>query len=350
MTPPKALLSPPNLIDRWLAETHPDDDSKSLRSILEELVSSQFSHHSTQKNFPLLGKFFGIEEAWWITEKLPHHLLKPIAAILADSWIYRKWLQERNPTLAEGFSTYFAQTVNHPEWIQAVSALAEIHYPANTPNSFEDLVCAGDLKAPASLQEGDWRYTETNLGSAIALRHLHGEAWLREVFEAPVNRKADLLESGLSHINLAAISGNTDFFKALGNALNHTFEEKKQELLEDVQRKPFKGKKPPTTNRPWCRRLWISRGLWLIPTHILEFEPFNLAKPTVSELTGKIVSSLGKRTTNDSLYVPEAPWLNEFIDLKNSISLTTEGKKMLPEFASSGLPLEFVSFDFKDTN
>jgi hypothetical protein len=350
MFPPQAFLTPPETIRNWLNVGHPDAGNKTLRDLLDQLVRSPFYHSSTQTNLYLIGKFFGFEDAWWIKKNIPIRLLKPVAAILADAWIYRKWLEERDQQLAEGFSTYFAKTVDHPEWIQAVTAIADIHYPINTPNSFTDLVWNGNLIDPECLKGSDWKSNKTKLGSAMSIQRLNGLEWLREIFETPLLRKGALLEDGLKFMSLAAISGDTDFFQALGNALKHTFKEEKQTSLEEIQTQPFRGQKNQTKARPWCRRLWVSRGLWVMPPHILEFAPFDLAKSTISELTTGAYSRDGKRTTNDELFSSIELWGNEFQSSTNSISLTLEGKKVLPALAPKGLPMEFVSFDLEDTN
>ena len=350
MTPPKSLTSDPDVIQKWLEVTHPDSEGKTLYFLLQDLVTAPFFNASVQKHLYLVGKFFGFSGAWWEKKQVPIEKLKAIGAILADAWIYRKWLEEKNPGLAKSFADFFAKTVDHPEWIQAVTALSEFHYSTNTSNSFEDSVWSGNLVDPDCLKKSDWAGNKTKLGGAVRIHRLYGQYWLRDVFEASAEKKANLLEEGLGFINFAAISGDTDFFQALGSALGTTFEQEKQASLEVIQRLPFKGQKEPKNNRPWCRRLWLSRGLWVMPPHILGFPPFNLAKSTISELTGKTCSSSKEGTANDRLFKADQLWFNEFHDSSSSITLTSEGRFALPDWATSGLSMAIVSFDIEDTN
>jgi hypothetical protein len=185
-----------------------------------------------------------------------------------------------------------------------------------------------------------------NIGKELIRRSLEAEEWLRDIFTSKQQEKAQKLESGLSHISLAAMKGDTTFFIGLGNALSKEYKPRETLSLEQIQSQPTSKGKIDITTRQWCRRIWISRGLWLLPPHLLQQPPFSLSKATISELTGKRYRNNQKLTQNDGLHRAKSQWFNEWQDENTSISLTPEGKKSLPQFAKKGLPWSIVSKDF----
>jgi hypothetical protein len=67
----------------------------------------------------------------------------------------------------------------------------------------------------------------------------------------------------------------------------------------------------------------------------------------VNELIGRQYR-LGKaRPQNDGLFLADLPWLNEWQPEKSTVSLSSEGKKHLPEFNETGFNWGIVAEDLK---
>lgn len=275
-------------------------------------------------------------------------LLHPMAAAFADAWIYRQWLHQKNPKAAETFAHFFVRSVMHPEWPTALEQMAMMHYPTIGGNLFEIIPTPGKLIYPEKLKGSPWYPKHRQkIGRELLNRAVEAEYWLQDLFTSKDEDKDGLLEGGLNHISFAAIKGDRTFFIALGKALSETFKPPKTLTLEEIQNQPTSRNRKGITTRQWCRRIWISRGLWLFPPHLLQHPPFSLSPATVSELVGSRYRENKKLPQNDGLHKCNQLWFNEWRAETKSVSLTAAGKKMLPEFADSGLPWAFVSADFE---
>ena len=117
--------------------------------------------------------------------------------------------------------------------------------------------------------------------------------------------------------------------------------------LEQIQQQPITKSSGKVTPRQWIRRLWISRGFWLIPSHLLKHEPFNLSDTTKNALIGKRYVEGGIKSHNDDLFISKSLWFNEWNDDVQAVSLTSQGKKMLRSYKDNVMPWAIVSEDMK---
>lgn len=319
---------------------------KSFRELLETIINRSGLSLEMGRALDQLGIYFDLPEFWWPNRGLGDLHWDSIAAAFADAWIYLQWLRLNSPQTADQFANFFAQSVMHPEWVKAVGSMWH-HYPLVGGNLHETIPFQ-DLMSPDRFKGTPWYpRTTQKMGPELTLRAHKAANWLWEIFTSKEQEKAQKLESGLSHISLAAMKGDTEFFIKLGEALSKTFDPPENLSLEQIQKQPTSKGPKATTNRIWCRRIWISRGLWLLPPHLFQYRPFSLAPATISELTGKCYKGNERLSENDGLYRAKALWFNEWQDETASISLTSEGKKQLSEFAETGLPWSIVSADFE---
>lgn len=361
----RALTSPQKDLDRWLGyqlvdrpnpPDHPDYTTllggqqplMSIRECLESLINQSEWSFDIQKALDDLGVYFHLPKDWWKNrEGIEFWHFKPIAATFADSWIYRQWLHLKSPDAAKQFDQFFAQSVMHPEWPKAVDSMTFYHYPEVSGNGFEVLFNSGKPFFPGQSDDSLWRASyRSKLGKELRSREMKAFDWLQKLFTSHESEKAKILEEGLNHISFATIRQDRRFFVMLGRALSMPYTPPKKLSLEQIQKQPISKSKKEITNRQWCRRIWVSRGLWLFPSHILQRNPFSLHPTTISELTGKHYPGGKRQPKNDELYLCKDRWFNEWQDEKSSISLTSKGKKMLPEFSSSGFYWSIVSADF----
>jgi len=322
--------------------------TRSVRALLESLLNCNEWSHSIGTSLNELGFYFDFPSDWWKNrDGMGTWLLAPMAAAFADAWIYLQWLNVNKPELAHTYSYFFSRSVMHKEFPNALEA-QWAHYPIIGGNMFETLPKPGQLRYPISLRNTPW-YPDYKhkLGQELIRRSTQAEEWLRTLFTSPQGEKASKLEEGLSHITLAAIKGDSTFFTGLGKALSETFIPYDRLTLEETQNQPTSKTRGKITTRQWCRRLWISRGLWLIPPHLLRQAPLELAQTSVNELIGRQYR-LGKaRPQNDGLFLADLPWLNEWQPEKSTVSLSSEGKKHLPEFNETGFNWGIVAEDLK---
>ncbi|MDC0322993.1 hypothetical protein OAL33_00250 [Akkermansiaceae bacterium] len=362
----KALSTKRKVINRWLGAqlidrpnpaNHPDYTAilggqgplKSIRELLETIINKSEWSWEIGQALDQLGFYFHLPESWWKDRVgMGTWLLNPIAAAFADAWIYRQWLHFESPQTAQQFAEFFAKSVMHPEWVAAVDSMWVEHYPLVGGNLYQTIPHAGDLMYSDQLKGTPWypNYLQ-KIGKELIRRSFEAEQWLRDVFTSSDQEKPQKLEIGLSHISLAAMKGDTTFFIGLGKALSENFEPHKTLSLEQIQNQPTSKSRKGITIRQWCRRVWISRGLWLLPPHLLQQPPFSLSQATISELTGKRYRDNKRLPQNDELYRAKSHWFNEWRDDNTSISLNAEGKKLLPQFAETGLPWSIVSADFE---
>jgi hypothetical protein len=361
----KALSSDQKVIDRWLGaqlidRPNPSDHAdyttllgnfnsplKSVRELLETIINQSEWSWEIERSLQQLGTYFDLPDDWWKNrDGFGVWHLDAMATAFADSWIYRNWLRDIDQSLSEAYSQFFASSVMHPEWCMALERQWN-HHPSIGGNLFEILPHAGELMYPEDLKGSPWypNYRQ-KLGKELIHRAIKAEEWLRDVFTASDQEKSQKLESGLSHMSLAAMKGDASFFIGLGKALSEKFEARESLSLNQIQNQPTSKSRKGITTRQWCRRIWISRGLWLLPTHLLQHSPFSLSQATISELTGKRYKDNKKLNQNDELYKTKTQWFNEWQNESSSISLTLEGKKMLPQFAKTGLLWTIVSSDF----
>lgn len=360
----KALLSSERQIARWLdmqlidrpnQASHADYTTvlggggpfKSIKALLDVIINRSEWDWSVGHALDELGDYFRLPKDWWKNrEGFGAWLLDPMAAAFADAWIYREWLREHQPEIGDAYMEFFAKSVMHPEWFKAVEA-QWVHHPSVGGNIYDVLPNIGDFMRPDQLQDRTWHPSyKQKIGRELNRRALETYQWLQNVFVSPKEDKAKKLEEGMNHISLAAIKGDENFFIGLGKALSETYEPCQNLTLEEVQKQPISKSRKAVTHRIWCRRIWISRGLWVMPPHLLQQEPFSLSQTSISELTGKRYRGNKKLPQNDALYCAEALWFNEWQDATATISLTTDGKKMLPDYARKGVPWGVVSADF----
>jgi hypothetical protein len=323
---------------------------KSIRELLETIINRPCWSLEIARALEELGIYFNLPVYWWKNRGLGDLHWDSIAAAFADAWIYLQWLRLNSPKDADQFADFFAKSVMHPEWVEAVDSMWH-HYPLVGGNLHQTIPFALDLMYPEQLKRTPWYPRAGNkMGQELILRAHKAANWLYEIFTSKEEEKAQKLESGLSHISLAAIKGDRLFFIGLGKALSETFEPPENLSLEQIQKQPTstsKGRKD-MKNRPWCRRIWISRGLWLLPKHLLEQSPFSLSTTTTNELTGNRYKGNKRRSQYDELYQAKSPWFNEWRGEDASISLRSEGKKQFPQFAETGYPWSIVSADIEE--
>jgi hypothetical protein len=345
------------LIDRPNPANHPDYTTvlggrgplKSIRELLETIINHSEWSWEIEQSLDQLGIYFHLPESWWKNrEQMGTWLLNPIAAAFADAWIYRQWLHVKSSQAADRFADFFAKSVMHPEWVAALDSMWVKHYPLVGGNLYQTIPHAWNLMDPDKLKGTPWYPNNRQKMEKELIRRAHDAGnWLKEIFTSKEQEKAQKLESGLSHISFAAMKGDTTFFIGLGKALSETFEPPENLSLEQIQKQPTSKSPNAITTRPWGRRIWISRGLWLLPPHLLQYPPFSLSPATIGELTGKCYRDKKRLPQNDELYRAKSSWFNEWRDENASISLTLEGKKLLPQFAKTGLPWSIVSADFE---
>jgi len=318
----------------------------SIKKLLDTVINRSAWDWSLESSLDDLGCYFKLPANWWKDrEGMGALILNAVAAAFADAWIYYQWLRENRPELGDTYMEFFACSVMHPEWIKALDQQWR-HYPATGGNLYDVLPSIGDFMHPDNPHNIAWYPSyKQKIGEELNLRACESYKWLVNLFTSRNEDKAKKLEEGLNHISLAAIKGDKDFFITLGKALSETFEPCQTLTLEQIQKQPISRSRKGVTQRQWCRRLWISRGLWLLPPHLLQQEPFSLSYATVGELTGKRYSGNKELLQNDGLYLTESLWCNEWQDDTKSVSLTAEGRKMLPNHREIGLPWGIVSAD-----
>lgn len=359
---PKALVTSAEKVSQWLNaqlvdRPQPADHEiyqtrltgragrSSVRENLEAIIFTHNWTSRTEKALDELGEYFSFTKGWWVEHAKESLPLNQLAASLADAWIYFCWLEEKRPEWASGFLTFFKASFTHPEWRQALEAMRP-HYPLVGGNLWETIPRPHKLIYPDCLKKSPWLPSyRQKVGKELIRRCCLASEWLQKLFITPVADRPQLLESGLSHISLAAIKGDSDFFIGLGKALSENFDPPRRLSIEDLRNLPTSRWHRGQTIKQWCRRLWISRGLWLLPRHILEFQPFLLKPERISELTGPRYSGQERNLKNDGLYRSNSLWFIELQDGTASLRLTAEGKKMLPEFADHGLPIKFLLAD-----
>ena len=321
---------------------------RSIKELLNEIINKNEWSWEIERALQELADYFKLPKDWWKDrEGMGVWLLNAIAAAFADAWIYREWLRENQPQFGDAYMDFFARSVMHSEWVEAVEAQWS-HYPLKGGNLSDVLPHIGDFMLSKQLKRTPWYPSyKQKIGQELNRRSYESYTWLRNLFVSRREDKAKKLEEGMNHISFAAIKGDKEFFIGLGKALSETFIPCDILTLEQIQAQPINRSRGVVTARQWCRRIWLSRGLWLMPSHLLRQEPFDLPLTTISELTGQRYKDGKRLTQNDSLYRAEDLWFNEWQAEWVSISMTTKGKEMLPNHAEKGFPWSIVSADFK---
>lgn len=361
----KALSSSESKIDQWLrmridrppekedaknspAQLENTNSVKSLKELLETIANSSEWSSEIEQSLDDLGPYFLLPKDWWRAhEEFDDSIKREMVAAFADSWIYRQWLASKDQNAAQLYADFFSQTVMHPEWIKAVQSM-HYHYFFEDGNFNEVIPTLYKFIFPECLEDSPWQVrSHQKIGGELDLRAVEASVWMGQLFRSDSKDRSKLLESGLDHICLATLKGDTDFFIHLGKALSEDYKPLRKLPLEEIQNLPTSRSRKEPTMRQWCRRIWISRGFWLIPKHFLLQKPFSLSKTAINELVGKTYNSKKSLPQNDGLFQVNSPWLNELQGNSKTGSLTIDGKKALPNFVRTGFPWLIVSADFE---
>ncbi|MDB4323699.1 hypothetical protein N9949_03445 [Akkermansiaceae bacterium] len=280
-----------------------------------------------------------------------------MSAMLCDAWVYLCWLEEGGKqSEAVAYRKLISAIVQIPDLWNQSHIFWLYHYHQVESNFYEVMPTMWDFTFEGERRKKIWRWKkqfDANGEKGEDYKRAD-DSWsfLSRVFHENGKEKKAHLKKGLEFINYAAIHGDSLFFETLGKALSTSRDDGEKLPFDDFRESVLKLRGKVPSSRAYARRLWISRGLFLLPKAQLADSPFSMSDGAINALTQPRYKKdgSGENKNAEGLLRSPAPWFevsrqSEEDATKTVLPLTEEGKKHLPEYAEEGFPWSVMSSD-----
>lgn len=308
------------------------------------------------------GLFFELPSSWWKRDQYNELDLECLSALLVDGWLYLCWLRKSGSQSESRLYLLFLQkTLTHPKLKDALWIMGLYHYSSTGSNFWDVMPNHRDFVFSAERAKSIWGFNPSNPMTTKGPTRGYQRAndsfnFLMTIFKADENDKATIIREGLEHITSASLHEDRLFFEKLGQVLETPIKSDRRMTLEQLIERPMVSlknrtqtptKTPTKTPRVWARRLWISRGFWLMPSSQVQSKPLLVNPKTREKLTRDRYLSGHENPDNDSLHSSESPWFSDSTHRAGEALLpfTAEGKKAFPELGDHGFPWEVLTKD-----
>ncbi len=238
--------------------------------------------------------FIDLPRDWWRRESHDDSLrasdMEVVAAILCDGWVYLCWLlAEGRKADAIAYRRLLVAIMKVQEIWQYIPSLSAYHY-FQPPSNFDKIVPDFfTFTASPERREKIWKFRkafERQLWmTSDYKRSIDSWRFLRRIFDEEDGLKASCLKDGLEFITYAAIQNDRAFFEALGRVLSTPRDDGDKLPFHDFRNTVLKKKVKPPSRRAYVRRLWISRGFFLLPKEQFADKPLSMPDGSIKALT-----------------------------------------------------------------
>ena len=243
-----------------------------------------------------------------------------------DAWTLYQHAKAQNDTYldeqAERYMNLFVYSLTRPEFWDVLSTLYKHHY--------RDLSSTERAKHPVIGEHSRIGNTDAwrkNLGVHKRKPTTEETEYIEKAYELLLHLSS-LPEADARHlirdhldgvdgvnavkiISQATNKGDTNFLITLGKAIAYEAPEVATLSLADLASRPLFKKhasKQQVTTRPWCRRYWISRALWLMDRDCfiqfpLDLSPSNISSMRITHDTPSPEKCKDQLLTSDNLIV-----------------------------------------------